>query len=83
MANMRRRRCSLIFVLNGPGCCGIVGTEGTVGTGCCARLVVPALVSLLLPVQVHVAHTPGEKHRQRGNQGVATHFCIKIHPLQI
>ncbi len=83
MANMRRRRCSLIFVLNWAGCCGIVGTDGTVGTGCCGSVVVPALVSLLLPAQIHVAPHPGKKHRQRGNQGVATHFCHQIHPLQI
>ncbi len=58
MANMRRRRCSLIFVLNWArllrDCrhrwhCG--------GQAVAARLVVPALVSLLLPAQIHVAPT--------------------------
>ncbi len=83
MANMRRRRCRLSSCSIGPGCCGIVGTEGTVGQAVVARLVVPALVSLLLPVRFTLPHTPGEKHRQRGNQGVRLIFVIKIHPLQI
>ncbi len=80
---MRRRRRRLIFVLNWAWLLRIVGTDGTVGTGCCGSAGCSALVSLLLPAQVHVAPHTRREHRQRGNQGVATHFCHQDSPLQI
>lgn len=64
------------------GCCGIVGTDGTVvtgGCGCTGCSGVGFTSSTGAGSRCNVQ--PHEEHRQRGNYGVAIDFYHQVSPL--